>query len=460
MEDVMNNNCQHLSPKTGKWEPCVGPENCDYRKQGLDVPHAYSQSEREAIDAERAGVGDGLQGSERDADSQKVFSTLEKMTEKIDPDYINDVQYLDGVREKYGVLKPEDDKYRFMDDTPFIPGARIRISSEDYDENYREGMIIGLSKENPNFFEVVNEKTGNMFWARARNHKEHKQSVEVLDYPNDYSAYMNLRLSVFRSEVGKETGKLARNSEVIGKNIIEGSGIDPSGFKVSTMSDGSTRITGHFNEFGTGFQFDLNRQGDIEHYSAPDERSEKIRDYLTSHDSAETRKLVKETYDASRRKDVLIRERYSQIPIGDIDSISFASAEERQKRFDTGMSKIKDSRKKYQKEVRGNLSSELKKYYGEDTTRIRIGKDKEGIWVKYEDRSVPGVVRTGSGRIKDPRVNGKEGDYFEPRNDKNTGPYGGLRSFINNMSPADVEELYDVHREIDEDKMRSMFKSF
>jgi len=57
----MNNNCQHLSPKTGKWEPCVGPENCDYRKQGLDVPHAYSQSEREAIDAERAGVGDGLQ---------------------------------------------------------------------------------------------------------------------------------------------------------------------------------------------------------------------------------------------------------------------------------------------------------------------------------------------------------------------------------------------------------------
>ena len=40
--------CQHLSPRTGKWEPCVGPENCDYRKQGLDVPHAYSQAEREA----------------------------------------------------------------------------------------------------------------------------------------------------------------------------------------------------------------------------------------------------------------------------------------------------------------------------------------------------------------------------------------------------------------------------
>ena len=216
----MNNSCQHLSPRTGKWEPCVGPENCDYRKQGLDVPHAYSQAEREAIDAERAGVGDGLQGSERDANSQKVFSTLEEMTEKIDPDYVSDVQYLDGVREKYGVLKPEDDKYRFMNDTPFIPGARIRISSEDYDEDYREGVIIGLSKENPNFFEVVNEKTGNMFWARARNHKEHEQSVEVLDYPNDYSAYMNLRLSVFRSEVGKETGKLERNSEVIGKNII------------------------------------------------------------------------------------------------------------------------------------------------------------------------------------------------------------------------------------------------
>ena len=43
--------CQHLSPKTNGWEPCVGPENCDYRKQGLDVPHAYKQAEREAIDA-------------------------------------------------------------------------------------------------------------------------------------------------------------------------------------------------------------------------------------------------------------------------------------------------------------------------------------------------------------------------------------------------------------------------
>lgn len=57
--------CQHLSPKTRKWEPCVGPEGCDYRKQGLDVPHAYSQAEREAIDAERAGVDDaGLGGNE------------------------------------------------------------------------------------------------------------------------------------------------------------------------------------------------------------------------------------------------------------------------------------------------------------------------------------------------------------------------------------------------------------
>ena len=56
--------CQHLSPRTGKWEPCVGPENCDYRKQGLDVPHAYSQAEREAIDAQRAGVDDaGLGGN-------------------------------------------------------------------------------------------------------------------------------------------------------------------------------------------------------------------------------------------------------------------------------------------------------------------------------------------------------------------------------------------------------------
>ena len=57
--------CQHLSPRTGKWEPCVGPENCDYRKQGLDVPHAYSQAEREAIDAQRAGVDNaGLGGNE------------------------------------------------------------------------------------------------------------------------------------------------------------------------------------------------------------------------------------------------------------------------------------------------------------------------------------------------------------------------------------------------------------
>ena len=51
-----SSSCQHLSPVTNKWEPCVGPDRCDYKKQGLDVPHAYSQAEREAIDAERAGV--------------------------------------------------------------------------------------------------------------------------------------------------------------------------------------------------------------------------------------------------------------------------------------------------------------------------------------------------------------------------------------------------------------------
>ena len=61
-----SSSCQHLSPKTGNWEPCVGPENCDYRKQGLDVPHAYSQAEREAIDAERAGVaGNEMGGCKR-----------------------------------------------------------------------------------------------------------------------------------------------------------------------------------------------------------------------------------------------------------------------------------------------------------------------------------------------------------------------------------------------------------
>ena len=61
-----SSSCQHLSPKTGNWEPCVGPENCDYKKQGLDVPHAYSQAEREAIDAERAGVaGNEMGGGKR-----------------------------------------------------------------------------------------------------------------------------------------------------------------------------------------------------------------------------------------------------------------------------------------------------------------------------------------------------------------------------------------------------------
>ena len=72
--------CQHLSPRTGKWEPCVGPENCDYKKQGLDVPHAYSQAEREAIDAQRAGVDDAGLGGSKTSETSAVKDYNESLT--------------------------------------------------------------------------------------------------------------------------------------------------------------------------------------------------------------------------------------------------------------------------------------------------------------------------------------------------------------------------------------------
>ena len=76
--------CQHLSPKTGNWEPCVGPENCDYKKQGLDVPHAYSQAEREEIDAQRAGVDDAGLGGSKTSELSAVQGYNNSLTSDLD----------------------------------------------------------------------------------------------------------------------------------------------------------------------------------------------------------------------------------------------------------------------------------------------------------------------------------------------------------------------------------------
>ena len=88
--------CQHLSPRTGNWEPCVGPENCDYRKQGLDVPHAYSQAEREAIDAERAGVDDAGLGGSKTSET----SVVKDYNESLNRDLSNEIKALERVNNK------------------------------------------------------------------------------------------------------------------------------------------------------------------------------------------------------------------------------------------------------------------------------------------------------------------------------------------------------------------------
>lgn len=96
MASKKQSGCHHLSPKTGNWEPCVGPENCDYRKQGLDVPHAYSQAEREAIDAQRAGVDDAGLGGSRTSEPSAV-------------EYHND-SLTSGLSERIQELKESNEK--------------------------------------------------------------------------------------------------------------------------------------------------------------------------------------------------------------------------------------------------------------------------------------------------------------------------------------------------------------
>lgn len=133
--------------------------------------------------------------------------------------------------------------------------------------------------------------------------------------------------------------------------------------------------------------------------------------------------------------------------------------EEKQKELNREIKRLKSIDTDYKKFTRSSVAVPLKKSFGSDGngSQVKIGRDRGGFWVRKTDMSTGSPV-VSTCRISDPR---KSDSIASQRNDK----YG-------NMSDADlnevkkipkeyIEELYRSHEEeVDEKKIRAMYKSF
>jgi hypothetical protein len=161
--------CQHLSPKTRNWEPCVGPDGCDYRKQGLDVPHAYNQAEREAIDAERAGVDDAGLGGSRASEP----SAVKNYNDSLNRDLSNEIETLERVNNK----RIEDLKDYIKLNIENEPRT-LEITTNTSDKTL---LVYGLNGDN-NYFSFNLDDNGKII-----NEEKHNLDEDSSRFDNDMS---------------------------------------------------------------------------------------------------------------------------------------------------------------------------------------------------------------------------------------------------------------------------------
>ena len=273
--------CQHLSPKTRKWEPCVGPENCDYKKQGLDVPHAYSQAEREAIDAERAGVDDaGLGGNAVSvnpyADS---LGMSDSVAENLSPEVKSEIDKRLEARSEYGINHLADSNFGSY--IPNIDDAVIRVTDNGSVQNL---LITNSSAGLTQAYQGVDLDTGEQVTipldlgpsARSR-------SVDVVDYPNTPGNFYQ----VMDAEVAKEYNKNSQEFRKINDDIRNDLNMPYEMENYLDISSYGPRveISGHINGRRNHFSYVLDREGNFledRSYGADNEETKKVEDYLKS----------------------------------------------------------------------------------------------------------------------------------------------------------------------------------
>ena len=149
----------------------------------------------------------------------------------------------------------------------------------------------------------------------------------------------------------------------------------------------------------------------------------------------------------------------TKLPNYDSKDFEDLSPEEKQKELNREIKRLKSIDTDYKKFTRSSVAKPLRAAFGSDDngSQVKIGRDRGGFWVQKTDTSSGSPV-VSTCRISDPR---KNESIVSQRNDK----YGNMSdddlNEVRKIPKEYIEELYRSHeKEVDEKKIRAMYKSF
>ena len=428
--------CQHLSPRTGKWEPCVGPENCDYRKQGLDVPHAYSQAEREAIDAQRAGVDDaGLGGSAASVNPYaESLGMSDSVAENLSPEVRSEIDKRLEARSEYGVTHLADSNFGSY--IPNIDGAVVKVTDNGSVQNL---LITNSSAGLTQAYQGVDLDTGEqVVISPDLGPSTRNRSVDVVDYPNTPGNFYQ----VMDAEVAKEYNKNSQEFRKIEDDIRNDLNMPyEMENSLDILSYGShVNIIGHINGSRNHFSCVLDREGNLledRSYGADNGETRKVEDYLKSPAGIE---IARRAYDAKRKESItkLKQDAADMSRLPDDGSLYYHSEKNKRQMEKNLGYKIHNLNMSLQNRRDAALSVADKEI--ESVTPngkvVRIARDKDGTFRLHGTDKLTGKS-DGSVALS----------YFSPTSD-NSGPKY-LQDAAKRMSSVTRKEIYDSHNNKD-----------
>jgi hypothetical protein len=361
-----------------------------------------------------------------------------------------ELEFGNNLRNSYGVTQNDYKRDRVYDFVPNVPGMVVKVDT--LDDGTRTMMVVS---ENHGFYadRALNLETGAVQFLRLR---DNEPEVQIVDYPNTPEA-MN---AIEHSKVVRDSHFVQTRQneieEVIEDDFTTNSDYGVRDLDISTKRDDSAlEVSGYKSE--KSFEVKFNKDGSI---STQGSVPEKIQQAI---DSGEYDNLAKESASLSRKRTILsrraIKSMRTKIPNYDSEEYADLSPEEKQKELNREIKRLKGIDADYKKFTRSSVAKPLKAAFGSDDngSQVKIGRDRGGFWVQKTDTSSGSPV-VSTCRISDPR---KGDNIVSQRNDK----YGNMSdddlNEVRKIPKEYIEELYRSHEEeVDEKKIRAMYKSF
>ena len=364
---------------------------------------------------------------------------------------MEELEFGNNLRNSYGVTQNDYKRDHVYDFVPNVPGMVVKVDT--LDDGTRTMMVVS---ENHGFYadRALNLETGAVQFLRLR---DNEPEVQIVDYPNTLEA-MN---AIEHSQVVRDSHSVSVRQneieEVLEDDFTTNSDYGVRDLDISTKRDDSAlEVSGY--KSGKSFEVKFNKDGSI---STQGSVPEKIQQAI---DRGDYDNLAKESASLSHKRTILsrraIKSMRTKLPNYDTDDdLKDLSPEEKQKELNREIKRLKSIDADYKKFTRSSVAKPLLAAFGSDDngSQVKIGRDRGGFWVQKTDTSSGSPV-VSTCRISDPR---KNGSIVSQRNDK----YGNMSdddlNEVRKIPKEYIEELYRSHeKEVDEKKIRAMYKSF